>query len=235
MLKEAIILAGGFGSRLKTVVSEMPKPMATVSGKPFLEYLLNGLSYLEFSNVILSVGYRYEVIERHFGNSFKGLKLTYAIENEPLGTGGGILNALSFAKYDELLVLNGDTFFDIDIKDFYAFHSQNRAELSVALRRLNDGSRYGSIEIDTEGRIIHFKEKQVGSVNVLINGGTYILMKKTMMGTPFQFNRFSFEKDYLENFYRSKRFFAREYSDYFIDIGIPETYSQAQIDFLKKP
>lgn len=227
---EAIILAGGLGTRLKNVVADRPKPMAPVAGKPFLEYLIKYLTKSGISKIILSVGFRWEIIHDYFGNSHSGATIEYAIENEPLGTGGGILNALNFSTGETIFLVNGDTFFHIDLQEFTKFHTASNADLSVALRRMKDGSRYGTISTASDGRILEFLEKQENSDHVLINGGIYILSRNAFCQKTFP-KKFSFEKDFLESSYKNQRFFGKEFDDYFIDIGIPDTFRQAQTDF----
>lgn len=232
MLKEAVILAGGFGTRLKGVIDDRPKPMALISNKPFLEYLLIYLKNNGIQRVILCTGYKSEIISDYFGNKFAGLEVVYSVEKEPLGTGGAIFASLKHITSDDIIVLNGDTLFQIDLQNFWAFHKTVKAGLSVALRKINDGSRYGSVKVDDNLRITGFSEKSSNAVNVLINGGIYILTIKDFRKARFPL-KFSFEKDYLEYYYPNKQFFGKEYSGYFIDIGIPETYQQAQTDFIE--
>lgn len=229
MGNEAIILAGGFGTRLKGIVSDLPKPMAPVNGKPFLEYLLSYLDNQGITHVILSIGYKSETITDHFGKRYKNISIDYALESEPLGTGGGILNALNFSECEDVLILNGDTIFNIEIKELYAFHRLKNSSLTVALRRIENGSRYGSVIIDNENRITAFSEKKEGLANVLINGGVYLLSKPTFINQTFP-SKFSFEKDFLEARFGNENFFGKEFDSYFIDIGIPETFAQAQTD-----
>ena len=233
MENEAIILAGGFGTRLKGIIDDKPKPMAPVNGRPFLEYLLYYLDNQGITHAILSVGYKSETISGYFGNKFKSILIDYAHETEPLGTGGGILNALNYSKSSSIYILNGDTLFNIDLKKLYNIHQSRRSELTIALRKMEDGSRYGSVEIDDENRIKAFTEKKEGLTNILINGGVYLLNKATFLEQSFP-ARFSFEKEFLEAGYLNGHFYGIEFNDYFIDIGIPETYSQAQTDFLNQ-
>ena len=231
MCNEAIILAGGLGTRLSGVISEIPKPMADVNGKPFLEYLLNYLERNGITHVILSVGYKSEIIKTHFGSRYKSIKISYATEKFPLGTGGGICLAIQKAKNNNIFIINGDTLFNISLNKLARYHKQKNAELSVALRKIKDGSRYGSVLINENNKITAFKEKSESKKNVLINGGIYLINKKQFRRRKFP-ERFSFEKDFLEKNYGIGTFYGFEFSDYFIDIGLPSTYNQAQTDFL---
>lgn len=174
-MREAIILAGGFGTRLRHVVSNVPKPMAPVAGRPFLEHLLDRLVAQGFSHVVLSTGHMHEKIEQHFGAGYKGLPLNYAYESQPLGTGGGMMNALRLCREQRVAVMNGDTLFCIDFNDLEACYRNHTTLLAMALRRMEDTSRYGSVCTDADGRVTAFVEKSAACGGGLINGGIYLL------------------------------------------------------------
>ena len=225
--KEAIILAGGFGTRLQGVVKDVPKPMAPVNGRPFLTYILDYLIEYQYNKVILSVGYLHEKIEAYFGNQYKSLEIDYAVETEPLGTGGGILFAMSKCVTDNVLVINGDTMFKVDLAEFEQFHAEKNALLSIVLREVEDVSRYGSVTIGNDNLIVLFAEKQVTFGRGYINGGVYLINRELFRKYP-QPQKFSFEKDLMTRFYRQELFYAMPSDGYFIDIGIPEDYARAQ-------
>ena len=224
---EAIVLAGGLGSRLKEVVADVPKPMAPVAGRPFLEYLLVSLSSKGVERVILSVGYMAEKIVKHFGNSFEDMQLVYEVEKTPLGTGGAIKSALKIVEGDHVFVFNGDTFLDLEIPQVEAHWQAHRVPLIVA-REVPDTTRYGRIIIH-QGRVRGFAVKSVGGPG-LINAGCYVfpcdLLDKWSIGCPF-----SIESDFLQPYICDCRFDAFITTAHFIDIGIPEDYSRAQIEF----
>ncbi len=178
MIQEAIVLAGGFGTRLSHVVSDLPKPMAPVAGRPFLEYLLDDLLRQGIRHVVLSTGHLHEKIESHFGTHYRSLALSYAYEAVPLGTGGGILNALRHCHEETVAVLNGDTLFRIDLARLAAFHGERHALLSLALRQVDDTARYGRVQITAVGRIEAFLEKAATQGPGLINGGIYLLSQQ---------------------------------------------------------
>ena len=232
MITEAIVLAGGFGTRLKTVLQDVPKPMAPINGRPFLEYQINYLKQQGIKRVILSVGYLSEQIQNHFGNQFNGVEIDYAIEKTPLGTGGGIMHAFKKVKTLEALVVNGDTLFEIDIKDFYQKHQANKALFSLALRKLDDISRYGSVVIDNQQIIQEFAEKGSHKGAGLINGGVYII-HGYFFEEIYLPSKFSMEKDVFEYYYEKFNFYGFPFSNYFLDIGIPEDYQKTQDDFTK--
>ncbi len=225
---EAIVLAGGFGTRLQKVISELPKPMAPVAGKPFLQYILDDLNEQGMEHVILAVGYLRETIINYFGNKYLKIKITYSIEEEPLGTGGGILQACKFAEQENVFIINGDTFFNVDLQSLYEFHHEKNALLSVALKQMKNFDRYGTVEINNEKRIIAFNEKKYLEEG-LINGGIYCLNKKIFPNSLHQ--KFSFEKEILEKEFINGNIYGKVYENYFIDIGIPQDYERAQVDF----
>ena len=227
MKKEAIILAGGFGTRLQGVVKDLPKPMAPVNGRPFLTYILDYLIDYEYERVVLSVGYLYEKIVDYFGRKYKTLEIDYAVEEEPLGTGGGIQFAMSKCENDNVLVINGDTMFKVDLDAFERFHTEKDALLSIVLREVEDVSRYGSVTISNDNLIALFAEKQVTFGRGYINGGVYLIHRKLFDKHP-QPKKFSFEKDLMTKFYTQELFYAMPSDGYFIDIGIPEDYARAQ-------
>ncbi|MBK7035238.1 MAG: nucleotidyltransferase family protein [Bacteroidetes bacterium] len=227
---EAIVLAGGFGTRLQTVVNLLPKPMAPVAGKPFLQYILDDLINQEIEHVILAVGYLKETIIDHFGYHYHNLKITYSIEDDPLGTGGGILQASKYANQEVSYVINGDTYFDVDLEALFNLHIHHKALLTVALKKMQKFDRYGTVEIDNDHKIIAFNEKKYVDEG-LINGGIYCLDKKIFsQDLP---DKFSFEKEILEKEFIKGNVFGKVFDGYFIDIGIPEDYAKAQDDFRK--
>ena len=229
MIEEAIILAGGFGSRLKGVVSDVPKPMAPTNNRPFLEYLLDHLLSEGFQRIILAVGYKSELIKQHFGSHYRSLELIYATENIPLGTGGAIKLALQKVQGTHVAILNGDTFFPIHFTRFFNLHQNKNPEVTIALKKVNNAERYGTIKMDKNQQIIRFIEKgQKGKG--FINCGIYLLNTSKFIQRKLA-DKFSFETDYLEEIAPEQSLFGQVFDNYFIDIGIPESYAQAQIDF----
>lgn len=219
---EAIILAGGFGTRLRTVVQDVPKPMAPVCGKPFLEYILKYLKKNGVKRAILAVGYLHEVIEEYFKDSFDGIELVYSLEDYPLGTGGCIKKALSLAKEDDIYIINGDTFFDVDLKKM-------EGDIQIACKYLENFSRYGKILINEEGIIESFEEKKENQTGY-INGGIYKFKKSIFDGYDLE-EKFSLEIDFFQKYMNKLNIKAYLSNDYFIDIGIPEDYLKANEDF----
>lgn len=222
---EAIILAGGFGTRLKSVINDCPKPMAPINGRPFLEILLQNLSKKGFKRVILSLHYQSEKIRNHFKESFLGIELDYAIEHYPLGTGGAIMNSFRKITKDHVYVLNGDTFIDLNFYDIEKQWAKYQSNI-VILKKIDDIRRYGCVKID--GSFIKsFSEKEKDGAG-LINAGIYVLRKDLFSNKKFEDN-FSFEKDFLTKEVINNKIQHFISDDFFIDIGIPEDYKKAQL------
>jgi D-glycero-alpha-D-manno-heptose 1-phosphate guanylyltransferase len=226
MIYEAIILAGGLGTRLRDAVPDKPKPMAPVDGKPFLEYLLLQLKDHEVENVILSVGYKWRTILTYFGSRWNGMNLTYAIEHEPMGTGGGIFLAAQHAKFKRYFILNGDSYFNVPLRELEKQHVTSGAMLSLALKPMKDFERYGTVETDKTGKISAFHEKRPCEKG-LINAGVYVMEAKAWKSMTLP-QKFSFEKEVLEGYCNKLPFFGFPYKKDFIDIGIPEDYARAK-------
>jgi D-glycero-alpha-D-manno-heptose 1-phosphate guanylyltransferase len=232
-INEAVILAGGLGTRLRSEVSDLPKCLAPVAGKPFLSYVIDMLRMQGIERFIFSLGYLSEKIEEFLQAQYPTLDYTTVIEKEPLGTGGAIRLALSKAREKHVLVANGDTLFRVDLKRVLSTHLQNNSECTLALKPMLDFDRYGVVGINEEGRIISFLEKKHYSKG-LINGGIYLLDREKFMARNFP-EKFSFEKDYCEQYYGSAGFYGSIQEGYFIDIGIPEDFKKAGTDLAQKP
>lgn len=227
---EAIILAGGFGTRLQHVVNDVPKPMAPVNGLPFLAYLLDKLNIAGVTHVILSTGYKHEYIENYFHNKYKSIDISYSRETTPLWTGGAIKLALRLTQSENILVLNGDTLFDIDFNHFLNFHTEQNTNLSVALRPIEQVERYGCVQTNAQKQIIGFSEKGEYKGKGLINGGIYLIKRSLFDGMNLP-DKFSFEKEILEKIHYTQSIYGEEFNSYFLDIGIPEDYYKAQQEF----
>ena len=229
MFKEAVILAGGFGTRLSHVVSDVPKPMAPVYGRPFLCYLLDRLADAGIQRVVLATGYMHEVIETYFGTGYQGLEIIYSNEDQPLFTGGAIRQAAEKIQSEDFVVLNGDTLFDIDFQQLYDFHTSHDAHLSIALRRVEDTGRYGAVTCEND-RIVAFHEKTESQGAGDINGGIYAIKRTWLLNQDLP-TKFSFEKELMQPFAGDPHFYGLSFNDYFIDIGVPEDYFRAQQEF----
>lgn len=222
---DAIILAGGLGTRLRGVVSDVPKPLAPINGKPFLEILLRTLEAKGFERATIALGYRGHAIQSYFGHRFGALALNYSVETEPLGTGGAIRLALPQTNSTDVFVLNGDTYAALDFTEMLAAHRQDGASLTVAVKWVSDAARYGALDLAGQHILGFFEKARVGAG--YINAGTYIV-SRSLLGRDELPLAFSFEADFLKPHIRSLRPLAFEARGTFIDIGIPEDYARAQ-------
>ena len=233
---EAIILAGGFGTRLRSVVSDKPKVLAMVAGKPFLFLLINYLQRQGITRIVFSLGYLFEQVESFLSENYPSLDYVTIVEDEPLGTGGAIKLCLQHVQSDNVLIVNGDTFFDLDLPGYFKNHINKDADCSIALTPCSNFDRYGSVLLDNEQRIIEFVEKKYCSYG-LINTGL-ILLKVARIKSMLE-NReapFSFEADFLAKELENVLVVGHISDGYFIDIGIPEdfTKAQSQLSYLAK-
>ena len=222
MIKSAIILAGGLGTRLRSAVADLPKCMAPVNGKPFIDHVIKHFQQQGIQEFIFALGYKSEAfIELLSADNHK-----FSIEPEPLGTGGAIKLACTQLTEKTTLVVNGDTLFKIDLGKLAAFHHMCGAHCTLSLKPMHDFDRYGVVELNKDYSIRSFKEKQHYEAG-LINGGIYALHAEKFLNEELP-EKFSFEKDYLEKYYNERRMYGVVQDEYFIDIGIPEDYERAQ-------
>jgi D-glycero-alpha-D-manno-heptose 1-phosphate guanylyltransferase len=223
---KAIVLAGGLGTRLSGIVSGTPKPMAKVGTRPFLEYLLDYLIEQGTEQVVLAVSHKWEVIRNHFGDIYRGITLKYSVEDEPLGTGGAIRQALETIPDDEIIVLNGDTLFHVNLEAMSATHNGRKAQLTIALKQMADCGRFGRVKLSDHGVITEFMEKSTNGPG-WINGGIYMLNRRLLDDFPMPV-KFSFEQDLIEPNIARIHPVAFQSNAYFIDMGVPKDYERAQ-------
>ena len=232
-VKEAIILAGGFGTRLHSVVSGLPKCMAPVAGQPFLKHVIRYLLSQGIEKFIFSLGHKHEIIEEFLKDQFPTLNYQCSIEEEPLGTGGAVQLACKRTTEKNAVIINGDTLFKADIQKASLFHVENKAECTILLKSMQNFDRYGAVELDDDYTVKSFKEKQFFQTGD-INAGVYFLNIESFLNKEFP-EKFSFETDYLEKFYSNKKIYGTIDNSYFIDIGIPEDYQRAQEELKQIP
>jgi D-glycero-alpha-D-manno-heptose 1-phosphate guanylyltransferase len=232
LIKEAIILAGGLGTRLRSAVPDLPKSLAPVLGRPFIGYLVEYFMKQGIEKFIFALGYKQELIQQYLDSQFPKLIKEYSVEDSPLGTGGAIKLACRLATAETALVLNGDTFFRIALPALESFHLSNGAQCSLTVKPMTNFSRYSIVETDENNSILHFREKQFYEKG-LINGGVYALNIQDFLneGMP---DLFSFEKDYLEKNAGNGKLSALIQDAYFIDIGIPADFERAQTELLQE-
>lgn len=217
-----IILAGGMGTRLKDVVKNLPKPMADINGKPFLEYLMGNMLQYGTDEFVLCVGHMRKIIMDYFKSEFHGRPVKYSVEEELLGTGGAVKQAFEEFGIEDGIILNGDTFVKMDYTEFY--RKMHGEKLGLALKYVENASRYGLVKTEGE-RVIEFTEKKDTDEAGFINAGIYYARKDLFEGILDK--KFSFEKVVLEGMVGKLKPKFCKTEDYFIDIGIPESYRQA--------
>jgi D-glycero-alpha-D-manno-heptose 1-phosphate guanylyltransferase len=224
--KEAIILAGGLGTRLRSAVPDMPKCMAPVAGNPFLHYVITYFQKQGISKFIFSLGHKHEIIKQWLDQALSPADYDLSIEKEPLGTGGAIKLACRMLTGDPALIINGDTLFKINVNQLSAFHSTHQADCTLCLKPMSDFDRYGAVELDSNDSITRFYEKRFLKTG-LINGGVYALNVANFLKKDLP-EIFSFEQGYLEKLHWPDKLFGLVQDEYFIDIGVPEDYERAQ-------
>ena len=249
-IKEAIILAGGLGTRLRSAVPDLPKCLAPVAGRPFIGYVTDYFRQQGIEKFIFALGYKSSYFDEFFQAAFPDGGYEVSLEDEPLGTGGAIRQACGLGKEKTVLILNGDTFFRIGLERLSDFHEDSRADCSLCLKPMENFDRFGVVELDADGRVTRFREKQ-HYTSGLINGGVYALDREAFLRGQWP-PVFSFEKDYLERVVAERgtrdraagdrsasdapagdRLFGLVQDNYFIDIGIPADYRRVQEEFKK--
>ena len=224
-IREAIILAGGLGTRLRSAVPDLPKCMAPVNGRPFVDYVIRYLQSQGVEQFIFALGYKHEYFLDYLRQALPGGNYRLSTEDVPLGTGGAIRYAATLATDKNILVTNGDTLFKGDLQALAVFHQQTGAHCTLSLKPMRQFDRYGVVTTGINGRITHFSEKQFYAEG-LINAGMYIIQLASFMAEPLP-EKFSFEKDYLEAVFTRDILYGLAQDTYFIDIGIPEDYARA--------
>ena len=227
---EAIILAGGLGTRLRSAVPDLPKCMAPINGVPFISYLIDNLINEGVTNFIFSLGYKSELFISLLEEKLPMKNYLIVIEDEPLGTGGAIKLACKKAKDENVIALNGDSLFKVILKELMQFHLEKKSRCTLALKPMQNFERYGSVEIDAVQKINSFKEKQFITKGC-INGGVYAIEVASFLQKSLE-DKFSMEQDYLEKYSGEGNFYGFVHEGYFIDIGIPEDFVRAQIELL---
>ena len=221
---ESIVLAGGFGTRLASVVSDVPKPMAPVGGIPFLQYVMDYLVKQKVMHVVMAVSYKKEVIMNYFGQEYKGAHIDYSIETIPLGTGGAIKKALSLCHENRVFVLNGDSFLNVDLAALRRRAEKTDSDATIALKVMKNFDRYGTVAIDAQGNVISFQEKTACREG-LINAGIYDLKREILQDYS---EKFSMEQECFSRLVEKQKINSMICEGYFVDIGIPEDYARIQ-------
>ena len=225
---EALILAGGLGTRLQSAVPDRPKPMALVGGRPFLEYLVSSLRHGGIQTIVLAVGHQADQVRRHFGDGARwGLAIRYSEEQTPLGTGGAVKLAGSVLTGDRFLILNGDSFLELDYGDLLHYHAAKRGLVTVALTRVADRARYGAVDLDESGAIIAFSPPGVATGGGWVHGGVCVV-SRSLLDQIAPNHLVSLETEVLPRLVGHGLYGYPAGDGYFIDIGTPASYRDAQ-------
>jgi len=222
----AAILAGGFGTRLRSVVADRPKVLAEVAGRPFLAYLIEQLSGAGIRETHLLTGYAADRVHTAFGDQYAGMKLRYSVEPTPLGTAGALRLALAQLGEPIILLLNGDSYCDVPIPALLDFHRRHRGNATVSLTQVNDTSRYGRVHLGEDDLITQFEEKGASHDSGWINAGVYVLNRDALSDIPAN-RAVSFEREVLPGWVGQGRVYGFR-AGRFIDIGTPESYDRAE-------
>jgi len=230
MTEEAIVLAGGLGTRLRSVVYDLPKAMAEVNGRPFLDYVMSFLAAQGVKRVVIAVGHKREAIQAFLKDALRqyGLEVRYSVEEELLGTGGAIFKAFKQVEGDHAFILNGDTYFDVSLAALEDFALEHGADLAFALKEVEDCSRYGTVSLSPNQGITAFNEKKDGQTGAgIINGGIYF-MNKALTSRFIKPEKFSIEQGFFQQDLTALRAYGKIFDGLFIDIGIPGDYHLSQ-------
>lgn len=224
--RDCIILCGGLGKRLQSIVHDVPKVMAQVDGRPFLNFIIEFLKSKNVERIVLCTGYKADLVERYYRQQDFGLIIDFSTENEPLGTGGALKNAREVISSDPFFVLNGDSFLPIDLQAFLDFHMEKKSIASMLISEVEDGKDFGNLEIDENQQIVDFREKDVGTKKQLVNAGIYCFSQKAFSCMP-ETKKFSLENDFFPKLIGNK-FYGYCTDKEFMDISTPERYESAK-------
>jgi NDP-sugar pyrophosphorylase family protein len=223
----AAILAGGLGTRLRSVVADRPKVLAPIGGRPYLSYLLDQLAGASLREVVLLTGHGADQVRAALGDSYAGMRLRYSAEPRPLGTAGAVRHALSQLTAPTVLLLNGDSYCDVDINAFRRFHHAQEADASLALVRVADASRFGQVCRARDGHVVRFEEKSTTSAAGWINAGVYLL-ERALIEEVASDCPVSLERDLLPAWVRRRGVCGFRCEGPFLDIGTPQAYAEAE-------
>ncbi len=230
VLRESLILAGGLGTRLRAVVSDRPKPMAEVAGRPFITFLFDQLLRFGVERAVICVGHLGEYVPAILGSRYNDLELVYSFEQTPLGTGGALRNAAKLVTEPRILALNGDSFCNVDLQALEEVHARTGAAMTLAVLERSDRRRAGAISLDESGRVVAFESRPTTSGPGLINAGVYVLNSQVIDLIPSE-RKVSLEEEVFPLLVERRELYAFHTDGRFIDIGVPASYQQAQTFF----
>jgi len=226
---QAVVLAGGLGTRLRAAVADRPKVLAPIHGRPWVTFLLNQLADAGVRHVVMLTGFKADQVQNALGDDYRGMRLVYAQESTPLGTAGAVRAALPLLTSPAILLLNGDSYCAADLADLREFHGRREADLTIVVARSPDASRFGTVRAQEDGRVVGFEEK-TQSAGGWINAGIYLLAT-TLIAEIAPHRHVSLEKEMFPAWIARKAFYAFHTDGRFLDIGTPESYAQATAFF----
>ena len=224
---KGIVLCGGLGARLGDLTRDTPKPLITVAGRPFLAHVLDQLVVAPIDEIVMAVSFQWQKVRAAIGDSWCGVEVSYSIEQQPLGTGGAIKQAMWQAGITEALVGNGDTLLKMDAGVLLRFAHEHRADIAIALKATEDTVRFGKVNIDVSGRVVAFDERGQHGTG-LINSGVYYVRDSALASITAQ--AFSFENDVLALHHGELAIYGMPTDAYFIDMGVPEDLARARVE-----
>jgi D-glycero-alpha-D-manno-heptose 1-phosphate guanylyltransferase len=228
---DCVILCGGLGTRLKNIVKDVPKVMAPVNGRPFLDFIIQQLNDQGAARVILCTGYQADLIENYYREHYFGVTIDFSREIQPLGTGGALKNAHAAVSSDPFFVFNGDSFLPVDLNAFLDFHRKKNALASILVSPTSKAADFGSLEMDASDQVISFREKILDAQKPLVNAGIYCFDRTIFEYMPEE-EKFSLENDFFPSLVGEK-FYGYRTDQEFIDIGTPERYRSVKETFKK--
>jgi NDP-sugar pyrophosphorylase family protein len=229
---QVAILAGGLGTRIGSMVNDRNKVAASINGRPFIFFILDLLCASNVERVVICSGYKGDDLAARIGNHYKTIELIYSKEQKPLGTAGALRLALPHFADHTIIAMNGDSYLDLDLRDLITYHRKIGSKTTIASVWVEDASRYGKLEIDSQNRVKAFLEKQNECHAGYINAGIYVLEPQMLVEIP-EGIPFSLEHEIFPQ-WANKRLYAYRHKGTFIDIGIPESYMYAQEHFKSK-
>jgi len=228
----AVILAGGLGTRLRPVVGENPKVLASVRNRPFLAYLLEQIAQANIRHAVLCIGYRGDQVRSVLGDTYAGIRLVYSQESSPLGTAGALRLAMPLLQSDPILVMNGDSLCEADFQAFGAWHLTRTADATLLLTQVPDTRRFGRVQVDEEGRVLAFEEKDGRNTPGWINAGVYLISRRLIQAIPAS-GAVSLEREVFPARV-GRGLYGYRSQGRFLDIGTPDAYAMAEQFFAAK-
>ena len=234
MTSEAIIISGGSEGRFKSVKEEIPIAMAPINDKPFLEYQLSYLEHWGIKHLILTVGYKADLVKDYFKDQYKSMSIEYVVEDDSIGTGGALKKAMQRANEMAVFVLDGRMLFDVSLRRLFNFKRSKQADVAMSLRFVPEVTSHGSVKIDTDAKVVDFCGTADQYGEEYINGGVICIGTQYFLSKNLADDA-SFQKDFLEKYYQSDSMYGFKCYSYYKDISDPKDYMKAQNEFKSLP